>query len=49
MKKFKKAPYGLCYGDNKEIHNSKGEIIEIRQSRCDFYGNKQLVSSVKIN
>ena len=49
MNKFKKAPYGLCYGDNKEIHNSKGEIIEIRQSRCDFYGNKQLVSSVKIN
>lgn len=49
MKKFKTSPFGLCYGNNKEIHNSKGEIIEIRQTRCDFYGNKELILSVKIS
>lgn len=48
MKKLSKSPFGFCYGENKEIHNSKGEVVEIRQSRCDFYGNKQLIFSIKI-
>lgn len=48
VKKFKKSPFGLCYGDNREIHNSKGEVVEIRQARRDFYGNKEIISSLKI-
>jgi len=39
--KKSKTPYGLCYGENKEIKNSKGEIVEIRQKRCDFFGCKE--------
>ena len=47
IKKFKKVPYGLCYGENKEVHNRKGEIIEIRQKRCDRYGTKELILTLK--
>ena len=47
IKKFKKVPFGLCYGENKEIHNSKGEIIEIRQKRCDKFGTKELILKLK--
>lgn len=40
--KIKKGnPTGLCYGDNKEIHNNKGEVIKIRVNRCDFFGQKE--------
>ena len=35
------APFGLCYGDTKEIHNNKGQVVRIRQSRCDWYGQKE--------
>lgn len=38
--------FGLCYGDNKEIHNNKGEVIKIRQSRCDWYGQKEVINEV---
>ena len=41
--KIQSAPYGFCYGENKEIHNSKGEVVEIQQKRCDFFGNKQII------
>ncbi|MCD8025074.1 MAG: hypothetical protein LUE64_06020 [Candidatus Gastranaerophilales bacterium] len=37
------APIGICYGDNKEIHNSKGKVIKIRVSRCDWYGQKEII------
>lgn len=37
----KGKPYGWVYGDNKEIHNKKGEIIEIRSYRCDYFGQKE--------
>ncbi|MCD7740284.1 MAG: hypothetical protein LUH11_02935 [Candidatus Gastranaerophilales bacterium] len=47
VKKIKKIPFGLCYGENSEIHNSKGEIIEIRQKRCDFFGVKEIILKVK--
>lgn len=43
----KKTPYGLCYGENKEIHNSKGEIIGIKQKRCDYFGNKEVILKIK--
>lgn len=43
IKKFKKMPFGLCYGENIEIHNKKGEIIEIRQKRCDYFGTKEVI------
>lgn len=47
VKKFKKVPFGLCYGENVEIHNSKGEIIEIRQKRCDYFGTKKVIYKLK--
>lgn len=40
--KIKKGkPYGWVYGDNREIHNKKGEVVEIRRYRCDYYGQKE--------
>ncbi|MBR1775951.1 hypothetical protein IJ750_02615 [bacterium] len=48
VKKFKTSLYGLCYGENKEIHNSKGDVIEIRQRRCDFFGNKKIILSISV-
>lgn len=36
------SPFGLCYFENKEIHNSKGKVIQIRRTRCDFYGQKEV-------
>ena len=45
---FKNSLFGLCYGENHEIHNSKGEVVEIRQKSCDFFGNKELIFSLKI-
>ena len=39
------APFGLCYGDNKEIHNNKGEVIGVRVNRCDFFGQKETIQS----
>ena len=39
------APFGLCYGDNKEIHNHKGEVIGVRVNRCDWYGQKETIQS----
>jgi hypothetical protein len=47
VKKFKKVPFGLCYGENTEIHNRKGEIIEIRQKRCDYFGAKEVIKKFK--
>lgn len=40
--KIKKGkPYGWVYGDNREIHNRKGEVVEIRRYRCDYHGQKE--------
>ena len=39
------APCGLCYGDSKEIHNNKGEVIGIRINRVDWYGQKETIQS----
>ena len=47
IKRFKKVPLGFCYGENIEIHNSKGQIIEIRQKRCDYFGNKEIILKLK--
>ena len=47
VKKIKRTPFGFCYGENIEIHNSKGDVIEIRQKRCDFFGSKEVISRVK--
>ena len=44
----KGRPFGLCYGDNKEIHNNKGEVIKIRQSRCDWFGQKEVLKEVAV-
>ena len=45
----KGKPYGWTYGENKEIHNNKGEIIAIKQKRCDYYGNSEIVKEFKIS
>jgi len=47
VKKIKKTPFGLCYGENIEIHNSKGEIVKIKQKRCDYFGNKEIISTIQ--
>lgn len=43
----KGKPYGWTYGDNREIHNRKGEVVAIRQYRSDIYGNSELVREIK--
>lgn len=40
------APCGLCYGENKEIHNKKGEIVGVKIDRVDFYGQKENIGQV---
>lgn len=47
IKRLKKAPFGLCYGENVEIRNHKGEIVEIRQKRCDYFGAKEIILKIK--
>ena len=47
VRKFIKVPFGLCYGENIEIHNKAGNIIEIRQKRCDYFGTKEVILKVK--
>lgn len=43
VKKFKKTPFGLCYGENKELHNKQGKVIRIEQRRCDYFGTKEII------
>lgn len=43
----KGKPFGWTYGENKEVKNRKGEIVSIKQLRCDYYGQKELISTVK--
>lgn len=42
------APLGLCYGDNREIKNNKGEVVRIRVKRCDWYGQSEVIKDEKI-
>ena len=42
------APFGLCYGENKEIKNNKGEVVRIRVKRCDWYGQDEIIKDDKI-
>ena len=44
----KGKPYGWTYGDNREIKNNKGNVFEIRQYRCDFYGQKEIVKRITV-
>lgn len=43
----KGKPYGWTYGDNREIHNRKGEIVAIRQYRTDNSGNSELLKEIR--
>lgn len=45
----KGKPYGWTYADNKEIHNNKGQVISIRQKRCDYYGNSEVIKEYKLS
>lgn len=48
IKQFSKEPFGFSYGENIEIRNRKGEVIKIKQKKCDFYGVKKVVRNIKI-
>jgi len=41
-----KMPYGLKYGENKEIKRN-GKVVGVRQYACDFWGNKILVKKIE--
>lgn len=43
-----KANMGFRYGDNREIHNHLGEVIEIRRYAVDFNGTRELRETIKI-
>lgn len=45
----KGRPYGWVYGENKEIKNRKGEVIAIRQKAVDYFGQKEIVKTVKVH
>lgn len=40
----KGKPFGWTFGDNREIHNKKGEVVAIRRYRCDYYGQKEIIN-----
>lgn len=42
------APLGLCYGETKEIHNHKGEVVKIRVKRCDFFGQEKIEKEIAV-
>ena len=44
----KGKPCGWIYGENKEIHDKKGNIIAIKQNACDFFGQKETIKSVDV-
>ena len=45
--KIKKGkPFGWTYGENIEIHNCKGEVIKIKQNRCDYFGQKETIKII---
>lgn len=48
VRKKQKQPYGLLWGTNKEIHNTKGEVIGIRQRGNDYYGNNKEVKYIPL-
>ncbi len=48
IKQGKGSPFGLCYGDNKEIHNNKGEVVKIRVKRCDWYGQDEIIKEEQV-
>lgn len=49
VQKKRTKPFGLLYGTNKIIHNTKGKIIGIRQRACDYYGNNEIVKFIPLN
>jgi gamma-glutamylcyclotransferase (GGCT)/AIG2-like uncharacterized protein YtfP len=44
----KGKPCGWIYGENKEVHDKKGNIIAIKQNACDFFGQKETIKSVDV-
>ena len=42
----KGKPCGWTYGENIEIHNNKGEVIAIKQKRCDYFGQKEVIKKI---
>lgn len=47
--KIKKGkPCGWTFGENIEIHNNKGEVVAIRQKRCDYYGQKEIIKQYSV-
>lgn len=48
IKVQKGKPYGWIYGENKEIHNRKGQVVTIKVKACDFYGQKGTVKCINV-
>ncbi|MBQ4113769.1 hypothetical protein IJD34_00020 [bacterium] len=48
IKVQKGKPYGWIYGENKEIHNRKGQVVAIKVKACDFYGQKETIKCVDV-
>lgn len=48
FKNKKGLPCGWVHGENKEIHNNKGEVIKIVQKQCDFFGQKRLIKEIAV-
>lgn len=42
----KGKPFGWTFGDNREKRNKKGEVVAIKQFRCDKHGNSELVKEI---
>lgn len=41
-------PYGWTYGENVEIHDRKGNVVQIKQKRCDYFGQKETINTVDV-
>lgn len=48
IKVQKGKPFGWIYGENKEIHNKKGQVIAIKQKACDYFGQKETIKCVDV-
>lgn len=35
------STFGWVYGENKEVYDDKGNIIDTKMYACDFFGNKK--------
>lgn len=44
----KGKPYGWTYGENVEIHDKQGNVVQVKQKRCDYFGQKETINTVDV-